>query len=112
VGFSKEEQNLVSLIARECGRMNLNDPGGPERIEVPSWLAHEDYRHLGKPGSCRRLERWKGCGSVFICEQTNPPPSRCRTVSTTIPEALAPRGFYPCLVNCRGGYAQTRYPSG
>lgn len=101
MGFSKEEQNLVSLIARQSGLMNLDDAGGLERIEVPSCLAHEDYRHLGKPDSCRRLERWKGCGSVFICEQTNPPPSRCRTVLTTIPEAPAPRGFCPCLVNGR-----------
>jgi hypothetical protein len=47
VAFRQEEQNLVSLIARQGGRMKLDDANGLERIEPPSWLAHEDYRHLG-----------------------------------------------------------------
>ena len=47
VAFGQEQQRLVSLMARQGGRMKLNDDGGLERIDPPSWLAHEDYRHLG-----------------------------------------------------------------
>ena len=44
--FGQGEQNLVSFIAQQGGRMKLDDDGGLGRIEPPSWLAHEDYKNL------------------------------------------------------------------
>jgi hypothetical protein len=44
--FGQAEQNLVSFITRQGGRMKSDDDGGLGRIEPPSWLAHEDYKNL------------------------------------------------------------------
>jgi len=46
VEFGRGEQNLVSFIARQGGRMKLDDDGGLGRIGPPSWLVHEDYKNL------------------------------------------------------------------
>jgi hypothetical protein len=46
VEFRRREQNLFAFIARQGGRLKQNADGGLERIEAPSWIAHEDYRHL------------------------------------------------------------------
>ncbi len=46
VAFGQGEQNLVSFIARQGGRMKLDDDGGLGRIGSPSWLVHKDYKNL------------------------------------------------------------------
>jgi len=46
VGFSQAEGNLVAFLARQGGRLKQDDDGCLGPIKPPSWLAHEDYRHL------------------------------------------------------------------
>lgn len=41
-----QDDNLDGLFARLGGRSDMNGDGGLNRIEPPSWLQHEDYKHL------------------------------------------------------------------
>jgi len=47
IEFAQGEQNLLAFFVRQGGRFKQNTDGGLERIEPPSWITHEDYRHLG-----------------------------------------------------------------
>jgi len=40
------DDNLEALLARLGGRFDKNEDGGLNRIQPPSWLQHEDYKHL------------------------------------------------------------------
>ena len=40
------DDNLEALLARLGGRFDMNEDGGLNRIQPPSWLQHEDYKHL------------------------------------------------------------------
>ena len=48
IELGQGEQNLIALVVRLGGRLKQNADGGLDRIEPPSWIAHEDYRDLGQ----------------------------------------------------------------
>lgn len=41
-----QDDSLDGLFAHLGGRFDMNGDGGLNRIEPPSWLQHEDYKHL------------------------------------------------------------------
>lgn len=40
------DDNLKAFFVRKGARFNQSADGELKRIEPPSWLQHEDYRHL------------------------------------------------------------------
>ena len=40
-------ENLTAFMARSGGRFDRNMDWGLDCIEPPTWLQHEDYKHLG-----------------------------------------------------------------
>ncbi len=49
IEFGPEGQNVLAFVVRQGGRFKQNVGGGLDRIEPPSWITHEDYRHLVQP---------------------------------------------------------------
>lgn len=49
IEFGHGDEHLLGFFVRLGARLKQNADGGLDRIEPPSWLTHEDYRHLGQP---------------------------------------------------------------